>query len=60
MIELNETLPESLKNDMPPDSLPKEPMTKPSERPLTPELERFIQNAIDRFKDQTTPFPEVW
>jgi hypothetical protein len=60
MIELNETLPESSKIDTLPDSLPAEPMTKPLEKPLTPELERFIQNAIDRFKDQVTPFPEVW
>jgi len=40
--------------------LRKEPRTKPSEKPLTAELERFIQNAIDRFKEQTTPFPKVW
>jgi hypothetical protein len=47
MIESNENSPESVKNDT-----PAEPITKPSEL--------FIQNAINRFKDQTTLFPKVW
>jgi hypothetical protein len=56
----NESLPKSSKPNTPRTLSPTEPTSKPSAEPLPPSIDLFIKNAIARFKDGTTPFPEVW